>query len=109
MENSISSDVIRGYVDMMLLRVLHDGDSYGYAISKRIGELSGNSYSMKETTLYSAFARLEKLQYLRSYPGTFSGGRERTYYTLTDSGRQHYKQKCAEWELVKSLIKNFVL
>jgi len=107
--SSISSDVIRGYVDLMILRVLCDGDSYGYEISKRITKLADNGYSMKETTLYSAFSRLEKLGYVRPYPGTYSGGRERTYYALTDTGRQHYRNKCTEWVLTKDLIKNFIL
>ncbi|MCL2071191.1 MAG: PadR family transcriptional regulator [Oscillospiraceae bacterium] len=92
----------------MLLRVLYDGDSYGYEISKSITKLSRGRYSMKETTLYSAFSRLEKPGYLRSYPGTHSGGRERTYYTLTEEGKKYYRQKCAEWELTKKLIKNFI-
>ena len=105
---TISSDVLRGYIDLMILRVLKDGDSYGYEISKKITEISHNSYTMKETTLYSAFTRLEKLDYLRSYPGTVSGGRERTYYHLTAAGREHYRQKCAEWELTKGLIEKFV-
>ena len=104
----ISSDVIRGYIDVMILRVLCDGDSYGYAISKRITEISENSYSMKETTLYSAFSRLEKLGYLRSYPGSYSGGRERTYYALTDGGLSYYQQKCDEWESTKSLVSKFI-
>ena len=104
----ISSEVIRGYIDVMILRVLLDGDSYGYAISKRITELSENSYSMKETTLYSAFSRLEKLGYLRSYPGSYSGGRERTYYALTSEGSHYYKQKCTEWALTKALISKFI-
>jgi len=103
----ISSDVLRGYIDVMILRVLLDGDSYGYEISKRIGELSGRRYTMKETTLYSAFARLEKQAYLRSYPGTVSGGRERTYYSLTEEGRGYYRKKCTEWELVKDLVGRF--
>ena len=105
----ISSDVIRGYIDLMILRVLRDGDSYGYAISKRITEISENSYSMKETTLYSAFSRLEKLGYLKSYPGSYSGGRERTYYALTSEGSWYYQQKCAEWALTKSLVSKFIL
>ena len=62
----ISSDIIRGYIDLMILRVLCDGDSYGYEISKRITQISENQYSVKETTLYSAFSRLEKMNYLRS-------------------------------------------
>jgi PadR family transcriptional regulator PadR len=109
LDAAISSDVIRGYIDVMILRVLYDGDSYGYEISRKITEISENRYSMKETTLYSAFSRLEKLGHLRPYPGTYSGGRERTYYTLTDSGRQYYRHKCAEWSLTKDVIAKFVL
>ena len=105
---SISGDVIRGYIDIMILRVLYDGDSYGYEISKKITDISENSYTMKETTLYSAFTRLEKLGYLRSYPGLYSGGRERTYYTLTDEGRTHYNRKCEEWAATKTLITKFI-
>jgi PadR family transcriptional regulator PadR len=93
----------------MILRVLREGDSYGYAVSRRIVELSDYSYSMKETTLYSAFSRLEKLGYLRSYPGSVSGGRERTYYALTDPGRQYYRLKCTEWALTKTLVSKFIL
>jgi PadR family transcriptional regulator PadR len=106
---AISSDIIRGYIDLMILRVLYDGDSYGYEISKTITKLSGGSYTMKETTLYSAFTRLEKIGCLRPYPGTYSGGRERTYYALTDIGRSLYRQKCDEWELTKNLIINFII
>ena len=110
MENAaIGSDVIRGYIDVMILRVLHDGDSYGYEISRKITGISGGSYSMKETTLYSAFSRLEKLGYLRSYPGSYSGGRERIYYTLTDGGRFYYRQKCDEWALTKVLVEKFTM
>ena len=110
MENAvISSEVIRGYIDVMILRVLHDGDSYGYEISKKITEISENSYTMKETTLYSAFSRLEKLGFLHSYPGTYSGGRERTYYALTEQGRLYFKERCSEWALTKDLIAKFIL
>ena len=104
----ISSDVIRGYIDVMILRVLLDGDSYGYEISKKITALSEDQYTMKETTLYSAFARLEKLGYVRSYPGSYSGGRERTYYALADEGRSYYQQKCDEWALTKAVITKFM-
>jgi len=106
---AISSDVMRGYIDLMILRALWEGDSYGYAISKRITDLSENCYTMKETTLYSAFSRLEKLGSLRSYPGSYSGGRERTYYSLTDEGRAYYRQKCTEWALTQELISKFIL
>ena len=59
----ISSDVIRGYNDTIILFLLLDGPSYGYEISKMIRELSEDKYIIKETTLYSAFSRLEKNGY----------------------------------------------
>ena len=105
---TISSDVMRGYIDLIVLRVLCEGDSYGYEISKKVTEISENSYTMKETTLYSAFSRLEKMMYVRSYPGSYSGGRERTYYTLTEEGLLYYQQKCEEWVLTQKLITKFI-
>ena len=57
----ISSDGIRGYNDVIILSVLKDGDSYGYAVSQKIRDVSGEIYVIKETTLYSAFNRLEKM------------------------------------------------
>lgn len=63
----ISSDVIRGYNDTLILYMLLDGESYGYEISKNIRKLSDEKYVMKETTLYSAFTRLEKNGYIDSF------------------------------------------
>jgi len=109
-QTTISSDVMRGYIDLIILRVLTEGDSYGYAISKRITEISEDTYVMKETTLYSAFSRLEKLGHVRAYshPGSYSGGRERTYYNLTESGHDYYRHKCLEWQATKELIPKFI-
>ena len=57
----IGSDVIRGYSDTILLSLLAEGDSYGYQLSRSIRERSGGASVMMETTLYSAFARLDRL------------------------------------------------
>ena len=63
----ISTDLIRGHTDMIILNVLRQGDSYGYEMYKRIIELSDNQYELKEATLYTAFRRLEKEDYISSY------------------------------------------
>ena len=104
----ISSDVIRGYNDTIILAMLKQGDSYGYEISKRIEKISKGVYAVKETTLYSAFTRLEKNAYILSYSGMETNGRQRTYYKITESGLRYYKEKCTEWELTKDLINRFV-
>lgn len=104
----ISSDVIRGYSDTIILYLLLDQDSYGYEISKSIKELSSEKYSMKETTLYSAFNRLSKNEYITSYYGDETQGKRRTYYRITESGKKYYREKCKEWKLTKEVINCFI-
>lgn len=105
----LSSDVMRGYNDLMILSLLMEKDSYGYEISKEIRDKSDQKYSMKETTLYSAFSRLEKAEYIQSYFGTETNGKRRTYYSITQNGREFFKSKCEEWNLVKEIVERFVL
>ncbi len=105
----ISSDVIRGYNDTIILCLLLEGDSYGYEISKRITEISEGKYVIKETTLYSAFTRLENNGYIESYSGgDVSGGKKRTYYKITQAGKEYYSEKCEEWKLTKEVINKFI-
>lgn len=104
----ISSDVIRGYNDTIILYILLDEPSYGYEISKKIRALSADKYIIKETTLYSAFTRMEKNGYVESYSQNAENGKRRTYYRITGLGRQYYTEKCAEWNLTKEVIEKFI-
>ncbi len=103
----IGSDIIRGYNDTIILHLLTEGDSYGYEISREIQSRSGGLYIIKETTLYSAFSRLEKQGYISSYYGEETFGRRRTYYKITPAGRRYYREKCREWQDTKQLIDTF--
>ncbi len=105
----ISSDVIRGYNDTMILFLLLDEDSYGYAISKMIRAMSDQKYIIKETTLYSAFSRMEKNGYIESFSQMAENGKKRTYYRITGKGRNYYNEKCEEWELTKDVIERFIV
>lgn len=104
----ISSDIIRGYNDTILLCMLLEKESYGYEISKSIKEITESKYVIKETTLYSAFSRLEKNGYIESYSGDESNGKRRTYYKITTSGKEYYQKKCIEWEITKEVVDKFV-
>jgi PadR family transcriptional regulator PadR len=104
----ISSDVIRGYNDTIILCLLLKNPSYGYEISKKIRELSEDKYIIKETTLYSAFTRLEKNGFVTSFSGNETNGRKRTYYEITPQGRAYYEEKCKEWQLTKDVIEKFI-
>ncbi|MDO5155739.1 MAG: PadR family transcriptional regulator [Eubacteriales bacterium] len=107
---NISSDVIRGYNDTIILFLLMEKPSYGYEISKQIRMLSDEKYIIKETTLYSAFTRMEKNGYVESFSDQdATGGKKRTYYRITDVGREYYKEKCAEWELTKEVVELFIM
>ncbi|MCI8964714.1 MAG: PadR family transcriptional regulator [Eubacterium sp.] len=104
----ISSDVIRGYNDTIILYLLKQEPSYGYEISKQIRQISEEKYVIKETTLYSAFTRMEKNGYIESFFGNETGGKRRTYYRITEEGLQYYQEKCEEWAVTKEVIDKFV-
>ena len=107
--SGISSDVIRGYNDTMILYLLLDEPSYGYEISKRIKQLSNDKYIIKETTLYSAFTRLEKNGYVESFRMEDKENvKRRTYYRITEAGKTYYKEKCEEWYVTKEVVEMFI-
>lgn len=105
----ISSDVIRGYNDTMILYLLLSEPSYGYEISKRIRELTDEKYVIKETTLYSAFKRMESNGYIKAFLGSETYGKQRTYYKITEAGKKYYMEKCKEWEITKEVIEEFIV
>ncbi|MBP5567816.1 MAG: helix-turn-helix transcriptional regulator [Treponema sp.] len=104
----ISSDVIRGYNDTMILFLLLDKPSYGYDISRQIKMLTDGKYVIKETTLYSAFTRMENNGYVESFSQDAENGKRRTYYKITDTGKEYYKEKCEEWFITKDVVESFI-
>ena len=104
----ISGDSIRGYTDIIVLYLIRNEPDYGYSISKRIRSKSAEKYAIKETTLYSAFTRLEKNGFIESFDGTISEGGRRTYYRITEAGSEYYRIKCDEWQLTKEVVDKFI-
>ncbi|RSL34000.1 PadR family transcriptional regulator [Salibacterium salarium] len=104
MGKNISTDLIRGHTDTIILNVLRQGDSYGYEIYKTIINLSGNQYQLKEATLYTAFRRLEKDGYIHSYWGDETQGGRRKYYRITDEGLNRYEQSKTDWDFAKDVL-----
>ena len=66
---NITSDMIYGYTDGIILRCLMDGDSYGYDLNSSVSKKSDHQYERKEATLYTTVRRLEKQGYATSYWG----------------------------------------
>lgn len=101
---TIHSDLIRGHIDTMILRVLLDGDSYGYEIIKTLFLRSGQRYELKEPSLYTSLRRLEKQGYIESYWGNESQGGRRKYYHMTNPGKAAYHTAIQEWVQARDLI-----
>ncbi len=101
---SITSDVIRGHTEPIILAHLLEGDSYGYQINKEIMEKTNNLYELKEATLYTAFRRLEQAQLITSYWGDQEVGARRRYYAITEKGREAYQDYKKDWENAKVII-----
>ena len=101
---SITSDILRGHTEAIILAHLLEQDSYGYQINKDIMKKTDNRYELKEATLYSAFRRLEQAGHIRTYWGDETTGARRRYYAVTDSGRRAYLSYKKEWEEAKEMI-----
>ncbi len=107
-ETPISSDLIRGHIDTIVLGLLNGQDRYGYEICKEVGRLSDGEYELKEPTLYSAFRRMEAAGFISSYWGEGSQGGRRKYYRLSDAGRETYRRNLEDWKRARTLIDRLV-
>jgi len=100
----LSSDLLRGHTDTIILDLLKDGDKYGYEITKLIFERSGRKYELKEATMYSSLKRLERDGCISSYWGDETQGGRRRYYHITASGRELYKNNKHNWNYAKKIL-----
>lgn len=106
--NMIRSDIIRGHLDSIILRLVLEGDKYGYEISKEISLRTDNRFQIKEATLYAVFQRLEKKELIESYLGSVSLGGKRKYYRITTLGKAFLKETAEEWQVLKVIIDLFM-
>jgi PadR family transcriptional regulator PadR len=107
-ESSISSELIRGNIDTIILCVLCEGDNYGYEIIKAISKKSHGKYELKEPSLYTSLKRLESQKLIESYWGDESQGGRRKYYKVTTSGKETYKNNLSAWKIAKDLIDQLI-
>jgi PadR family transcriptional regulator PadR len=103
-DSTLSSDLLRGHTDTIILRLLADGDKYGYGIARLIFEHSDHLYELKEATMYSSLKRLEKEGHITSYWGDETQGGRRRYYRITESGRRLYRGNKQNWDYAKQIL-----
>jgi len=107
-DRKVSSDLLRGHTDTIILKLLEDGDKYGYEITKLVYEHSDHEYELKEATMYSSLKRLENDGHITSYWGDETQGGRRKYYRITASGRELYKDNKSNWINAKKILDKLV-
>lgn len=102
--HQLSSDLLRGHTDTIILGLLAGGDKYGYEITKLVHERSQRLYDLREATMYSSLKRLENDGHITSYWGDETQGGRRKYYHITPSGQRTYGQNRANWDYAKQIL-----
>ena len=107
-DKKMSSDLLRGHTDTIILKFLTDGDKYGYEITKLVYEHSGEQYELKEATMYSSLKRLEHDGHITSYWGSETQGGRRKYYHITASGQTQYESNKENWNFAKKILEKLL-
>jgi len=101
----ISKELIAASSTPLVLSILAEGDSYGYAILKRVWELSGGRLEWTDGMLYPVLHRLERLGYVEARWEVAESGRRRRYYRITSRGRARLAEERRQWQAVDATLR----
>ena len=102
---NIGKDLVAASATPLVLAILAEGDSYGYAILKRVGELSGGNLQWTDGMLYPVLHRLERLGYVQARWESSQSGRRRRYYRITETGRSQLAAEQQQWLAVDAALR----
>ena len=89
----------------LVLAILSEGESYGYAIIKRVDELSGGQLQWTDGMLYPVLHRLERNGLVKASWGESESGRRRKYYRITDEGSEELSNQQRQWRVVNETLR----
>ena len=101
------SEMLRGYTDLILLKLLLDSPSYGYLINQKIEAITKGELKLTEATLYTTFKRLEQLGYILSYYQEGKNKTTRKYYHITEKGKIYLTQQIEYYHHVQTTLNLF--
>ncbi len=96
--------VLKGTLDMLILKVVAFGPIHGYAISQRIQQISNDFFRVPEGSLYPALHRLEDRGWLQAKWEETDSGRDAKFYTLTRAGRKRLGTEMVNWERLSEAV-----
>ncbi len=102
--SAISSDLLRGNMDTIVLACLFDGKKYGNEIRRIIEKKTDSLYKPNEQSLYSAYHRLEDMGYVKGDWGNEKAGVTRKYYEITENGKEYFNANVMAWNNAKAII-----
>ena len=101
----INKDLIAASSTPIVLAILAEDDSYGYAILQRVRELSGGRMEWTDGMLYPVLHRLERLELVEARWETAESGRRRKYYQITPRGRAQLTEERKQWQAVDATLR----
>ena len=101
----INKDLMAASSTPIVLAILAEDDSYGYAILQRVRELSGGQMEWTDGMLYPVLHRLERLGHVKARWEVAESGRRRKYYSITSNGRSQLAEDRKQWQAVDSTLR----
>ena len=102
---NMNKDLVAASATPLVLAILAEGDSYGYAIIKRVTELSGGHLKWTDGMLYPVLHRLERQGHVAAKWTASENGRKRKYYRITKEGRAHLAAQRRQWQVVDGTLR----
>jgi len=102
----IGKDLVAASATPIVLAILSEGESYGYAIIKRVDELSGGELKWTDGMLYPVLHRLDRNGLVKASWGRSESGRRRKYYRITDQGSEELANQQRQWKVVSETLRS---
>ncbi len=97
-------DLLQGTLDLLILRALALEPNHGLGVSRRIAQITGNTFDVRPGSLFPALHRLEEQGWLRSAWGESENRRRAKFYTITPAGRRQLQEETDAWARVSLAI-----
>ena len=101
----VGKDLVAASAAPLVLAILAEGESYGYAIIKRVAELSGGQLQWTDGMLYPVLHRLERQGHVAAKWSASDNGRRRRYYRITREGRARLALQRRQWQVVDDALR----
>lgn len=98
------NDLVQGTLDLLILKTIALEPKHGWAIAKRIEQLSGDVLQVQQGSLYPALHRLEQQGWIRAKWAESETGREAKFYSLTAAGRKQLEAEAANWKRLSDAV-----